>query len=93
MSLQLRGRVLEVTSETVQGPTGSFVSTTVHVLAGVHVEAVRTGREFPMSDLPKKDDEVALNVAVAAYSGRNGAGYRLTALSRVYATPAAVKAS
>lgn len=82
--LQLTGKVLDVITETVNGPNGSFVSTTIHLLTGLQTEAVRTGRDFPPADVPKKDEDVTLEVVVGAYAGRNGAGYRLTALRRVH---------
>lgn len=81
--LRITGKVLDVTSETIQGPTGSFVSTTIHILDGVRVEGVRVARDFPPADLPRKDEEVELVVSVSAWAGKSGAGYRLTALSRV----------
>jgi hypothetical protein len=83
--LRIKGTVLDVTSETIQGPTGSFISTTVHMLSGLNVERVRVGRDFPANSTPKKGDEVELEVVIQAYAGKNGAGYRLTALNRVYA--------
>lgn len=82
--LVITGDCLDVTSETVNGPSGSFISTTIHLLIGVRTEAVRVGRDFPPADLPKKDEKnVGLGVVVSAYAGRNGAGYRLTAVERV----------
>ena len=85
--LQLTGKCLGVDSETVQGPSGSFVSTTITLISGTgtqsRIEQVRVGRDFPTSQLPKEGESVALEVVVSAYAGRNGAGYRLTALSRV----------
>lgn len=82
--LQITGKCLDVTSETVNGPSGSFVSTTIALLVGkASVERVRVGRDFLPSDLPKEGEDVTLHVVVSAYAGRNGAGYRLTALSRV----------
>lgn len=81
--LKIAGKVLDVTSETVNTSTGSFISTTIHLLAGVVVYQVRAGRDFLPSDLPKRDELVELVVVVNAFKTRNGAGYNLTALSRV----------
>lgn len=82
--LRITGDCLDVTSETVNGPSGSFVSTTIHLLSGLQVERVRVGRDFLPADLPKAGDKnVDLAVVVSAYAGRNGAGYRLTALERI----------
>lgn len=81
--LQLTGKTLGVTSETRQGPTGSFVATTIHVLSGMESQAVSVSRDFPPSDLPKEGEEVCLNVAVSAFARRaGGAGVQITALSR-----------
>lgn len=87
MGLQITGDVLDVTDETVNGPKGSFISTEIHLMTGegasTEVQHIRVGRDFPTSDRPKKGDKgVKLNVVVSAYAGRNGPGYRLTALSR-----------
>lgn len=87
--LQLTGKCLGVTSEQVNGPSGSFTSTTIHVLSGLDSTKVRVGRDFPPAELPREGEDVALLVVVSAYSGRNGAGVQMTALSRV--EPDAVK--
>lgn len=86
--LTISGKVLEVKSETVNGPTGSFVSTTISLLSGKSdVQHVRVGRDYPAARVPKEgEDGVTLEVAVSAYATRNGAGYRLTALDRVEAS-------
>lgn len=86
--LKIAGKVLDVTSENVTTANGSFISTTIHLLAGVVVYQVRTGRDFLPSDLPKRDENVELVVVVNAYRTKSGAGYNLTALNRVPA-PAA----
>jgi hypothetical protein len=82
--LQITGKTLDVTTETVHPPGGSsFESTTISLLAGkASVERVRVGRDFE-GVLPKEGEEVTLSVVVSAYASRNGAGYRLTALGRV----------
>lgn len=86
--LRLTGKCLEVTTDTITGgPNGSFISTTIHVMTttpqGPRIEAVRTGAQFPPADLPRKDEDVELDVVVSAWAGKNGAAYRLTALARV----------
>lgn len=91
--LTITGKVLEVTSENVNGPSGSFTSTTFHILSGkANVQQVRAGRDLPPADFPREGEDVTLEVVVGAYAGRNGAGYRLTALSRVKGTGARVAA-
>lgn len=91
MALVITGKVLDVSTETVQGgPNGSFQSTTISVLSGkARLEPVRVGRDFPLANLPKEGDETALEVVVSAYSAKGGAGYRLTALG--LAAPAVSK--
>lgn len=79
--LRLTGKVLDVTTENVTAASGSFVSTTIHVLDGLVVQRVRVGRDFPMTELPRKGEDADLSVSVSAYSGRNGAGFNLTALA------------
>lgn len=94
--LTITGDVLDVTDETVEGPRGSFISTEIHLMTGegkdANVQHIRTGRDFAAQDRPKKGDKVTLNVVVSVWSGKNGAGYRLTALSRVHAAGARVSA-
>jgi hypothetical protein len=86
--LQVTGKCLGVESENVNGPNGSFISTTIHLLDGVRTEAVRVGRDFPPGDTPKEGETVTLSVSVNAFSFRSGgAGYRLTAERRVHAAP------
>lgn len=84
--LQITGNTLDVTVELIGEGRDSFESTTIHLLTGSgadsNVERVRVGRDFPKSALPGKDQKCTLNVVISAYSTRNGAGYRLTALSR-----------
>lgn len=81
--LQLHAKCLGVTSETVQGPTGSFVSTTIHALSGMESMRVRVGRDFPPADLPKEGEEFALEVVVSAFKRKDGsAGSQVTALRR-----------
>lgn len=86
--LTLTGKCLGTKSETVQGPNGSFVSTEIAVQTGdgfdLHVDKIRVGRDFAPADLPKDGENVVLRVFVSAYATRNGAGYRLTAESRVH---------
>lgn len=92
--LQISGKVLDVTSETVGSPGNSFVSTTVSLLSGkARVEQVRLGRDFPTSQTPKEGDECTMAVFVSAYTTRNGAGYRLTATERISAAPAGARIS
>lgn len=82
--LLISGDVLDVVSETVQGPNGSFISTTIHLLAGLNVERIRPSRDFPVSDVPKKGEKgVTLEVGVSVFNTRSGPAYNLTALSRV----------
>lgn len=91
--LTITGKVLDVTSENVNGPSGSFISTTVHLLSGVQVYAVRAGRDFPPADLPKKDETVSFEVVVGPYASKSGgASYRLTALRRLAAAAKPVSA-
>lgn len=79
--LHISGKVLLVEQETITGPSGSFVATTVHLLTGkATVERVRVGRDFPPSAVPSEGDEFAAHVVVSAFATRSGAGYRLTAL-------------
>lgn len=87
--LTITGDVLDVTQETVNGERGSFVSTKVHLMCGegadASVQHINVGKDFPTTALPKKGDKaVSLSVVVGVWSGRNGAGYRLTALDRVH---------
>lgn len=89
--LTITGEVLDVTSETIQGPSGSFVATRIHLLAGLRVEEVRVGRDFLPSHLPAKGDHVALVVVASAFKTRQGAGYSLTATSRVDTPKAAAQ--
>lgn len=80
--LQLTGKVLGVTSETREGPTGSFISQDIHLLDGLDKTVVRVGRDFPQSSLPKEGDTVTLDVVASAFARRSGgAGLQLTALA------------
>jgi len=83
--LQLTGEVRRVDTETVNGPTGSFESTTFHVLSDVNVYRVRAARDFRAQDWPREGETVSLEISVSAYSGRNGAGVQMTALRRAKA--------
>lgn len=82
--LRITGKVLEVSTEIVSPANSqSFESVTIALLTGkAAVERVRVGRDFQASDMPREGEDVTLNVVVSAYAGRNGAGYRLTALGR-----------
>lgn len=95
--LQITGKTLDVTVEDINGPTGSFQSTTIHLLCGSgaesNVERVRVARDFPRNLLPKRDEDCTLNVVIAAFKTRDGAGYRLTALSRAGVAAPRVAAS
>ncbi|MCW2787154.1 MAG: phiB5 01 [Marmoricola sp.] len=82
--LQIQGKALDVSVEHVTPANmAAFDSTTVSVLTGkAEIEKVRIAGSFDGA-LPKEGEEVTLNVVISAFATRGGAGYRLTALSRV----------
>lgn len=91
--LQLVGRVLGVVTETMNGASGPFTKTTIHVLDGFQSVPVTVGRDFPMADLPKEGEMVTLGVVVSAFARRTGgAGVQMTAIERVKPTGARVAA-
>ena len=92
--LQITGKTLDVTVETVQGTNGPFDSTTIYLLSGegatTEVHQVKTGFDFRTADLPKRDEKVTLNVTVTAFPYKSGgAGFRLVAASRASVAAAA----
>ena len=81
--LRVQGKCLEVKTEQVNGPTGTFESTEFSVLTGKSsVERVRAGRDLGATNYPREGEDVDLEVVVSAWAGKNGAGYRLTAIGR-----------
>jgi hypothetical protein len=89
--LRISGKSLGVTSEQVNGPSGQFTSTKIHVMVqtpqGPQIEAISVGRDYPPADLPREGEDVELAVAVRAFPLRaGGAAYSFTATSRVKAS-------
>jgi len=84
--LQVVGKVLDVSTETVNANGNSFESITVSVMTGkADIEKVRIGRDYPTMRMPREGDEWAANVVVSAFSRKDGAGFRVTAISEVAA--------
>jgi hypothetical protein len=82
--LLLTGKCLDVTQYEGTGPTGPFTSTTMHILSGIDVLRVRVGRDFPPGEMPKRDEDLSVEVVVSAYKSKDGAATpQITALSRV----------
>jgi hypothetical protein len=88
-ALTLTGKSLGVRREWVDGPSGRFESIDFGIQTGegfdLKVEFVRPSRDFPVADFPKDGEDISLAVVVSPYSTRQGAGYRLIAMSRVRA--------
>lgn len=84
--LHVAGKVLEVTSRIAGQPGSQFEVKTIALLTGkATVERVRVGRDFE-GVVPGPGDEGedrVYEVAVSAFSGKNGAGYQVTALRDV----------
>lgn len=95
--LTIKGKVLQVTTENVNGPSGPFTTQSIHFMYptkfGPKVEAVRVSRDFAQADIPREGEEVELSVVVSTFTFKDGgAGYRLTALDRVKVAGARVAA-
>jgi len=90
--LKIEGKSLGVSTEHIPTAQGGFTKTTIALMTGEgvnsKVEHIGLAKDFA-GELPKDGEHVVFHVVISAFATRNGAGYRLTALSRVQAAAGA----
>lgn len=85
--LLIVGKVLGVTEHQRSYNGESWTERRLHVLDDMRTAEVTLSKDFDVTTLPARDGDVAVEVSVRAYAGKNGVGYGLTGWKVADAAP------